>query len=402
MSNRQTYSGGVYTEVDAGGNITLAANVISCAALLDTNVSYVYKNFGSAYFNGDFEHTLNFKTTGSSGTEIVYLWGMCNSYGAIGALITANNDLNCVSWENGYLVLTERNGSSSTTDTSVALAENTDYFLRIVRDETVGTYGTLYCYIYADQEYTELVDLLTVTLTESKDWQYLFALSAKGSGSGYSWTGTIANLTLDKNPYCLGQVRLTCRYLLNELVPAFYSETELNGWINDAVRDIAEKALCIQHIDSTTTTSGTRTVSFLGHKVEAVEWINGSERKALRKLLPNQIGRMPLLTGAAVPQWWFESGPYVGIDPKPDGTYTLALYVCDYPAADMTRNGDVPEIPPAFRPLTILYTLWRALTKDKKFQAAQQLYAIYLSELAFVAYDFSQTPPDSREALSYQ
>jgi len=68
----------------------------------------------------------------------------------------------------------------------------------------------------------------------------------------------------------------------------------------------------------------------------------------------------------------------------------------------MTLDTDIPEIPPAFRPLVILYALHRALLKDKKFEPARQIYSIYWSELYFTAYDYVTPIPDSREDLTYE
>ena len=173
--------------------MTVAANTLTIASLdTDETLKLTY-DFGASYFSSDFEHSLNIKVTVGTGTESCYLWGMSDSIAnPIGTLITANTDLIALAWTNGALILTERNSTVSTTDTSSALSLATDYYLRIVRDESVGTYGTLYCYIYTDREYCELVDTLVVTLTESKDWRYLWGASSVGDGAGSTvFTGTI-------------------------------------------------------------------------------------------------------------------------------------------------------------------------------------------------------------------
>jgi hypothetical protein len=73
--------------------------------------------------------------------------------------------------------------------------QNTNYYVTVKRDESVGTYGTLYCYIYSNLDRSTLVDTLTVTLTEKQNFQYLFGMiSYDGVSGGNDWDGTISNL----------------------------------------------------------------------------------------------------------------------------------------------------------------------------------------------------------------
>jgi len=273
MSNLQNYTG--YTETDTSSRLTVAANTLAIAGLDTDETMQLTYDFGASYFSGDFEHSLNFKVTVGTGTESCYLWAMSDSISnPIGTLITADTDLIALSWTNGTLILTERNSTVSATDTSSALSLSTDYYVRIVRDEAVGTYGTLYCYIYTDREYCELVDTISVTLTELKDWRYLWAASSVGDGAGSTvFTGTISNLTLDAYPYTLKGIRTRTRDLLDEDTPELWSNAELNYLINDGIREIAEISGCIQNIDSLNTVNGTRTIGFIGYDVDTIEYL---------------------------------------------------------------------------------------------------------------------------------
>ncbi len=93
------------------------------------------------------------------------------------------------------LTLQETNGAADTTDQSSELSTDTDYYLKVTRDESEGTYGKLYCYIYSDSVRLTLVDTLTVTLTEKQDFRYQFgSISHDGTTGGKAWSGTISNL----------------------------------------------------------------------------------------------------------------------------------------------------------------------------------------------------------------
>jgi len=61
-----------------------------------------------------------------------------------------------------------------------------------------------------------------------------------------------------------------------------------------------------------------------------VEYIPSSGRKiTLKKIDPLKTGHYPL--NGTAPQYWYEFGSTIGIEPIPDATYNLRLYVADIP-----------------------------------------------------------------------
>src|SRR5512139_3791753 len=58
-----------WTEVDADGDLTVAANQITVATLTNDD-SCVYKLYGTNYFTGQFSHKLDFRITAESGNSI--------------------------------------------------------------------------------------------------------------------------------------------------------------------------------------------------------------------------------------------------------------------------------------------------------------------------------------------
>ena len=396
MSNLQDYT--AYIEVDTASRLTVAANTLTIASLdTDETLKLTY-DFGAGYFSGDFEHSLNIKVTVGTGTESCYLWGMSDSIAnPIGTLITANTDLIALAWTNGALILTERNSTVSTTDTSSALSLATDYYLRIVRDEAVGTYGTLYCYIYTDREYCELVDTLTVTLTELKDWRYLWGVSSVGDGAGSTvFTGTIANLTLDTYPYTLKGIRTRTRDLLFDDSAALFTNAELNYLINDGIREIAEISGCIQNIDSLSTTNGTRTISYTGYDVDTIEYLS-SPPVSLIEIYPVADGHLP---EKSKPLYWWQGNAQIGIDPLPDAAYSLNGYIYDTPT-DLTVDSQIPEIPPAFRPLVVLYACHLAYLKRGNIIVSDFYKQIYQSELNYTTRYNLVNLPTARSETRY-
>ena len=400
MSKIQDYTG--YTEKDTPTKMTVAASVITIAGLDDDEELYLTKDFTASYYDDDYAMRGEFNVSATTGSEIVYLWALCNTVDEIGALITADTDLHCLSWENGKLVLTERNGASSTTDTSsTTFSEDTDYWYRVVRDEDVGTNGTLYAYFYTDAQCMDFVEMISVTLTENANFQYQYAVSGKGDGGGgVSITLTISNLINEDLPYTLKDIRTRVRDILNEDTADFWSDAQLTRLINDAEREIAIKAMCIQHIDSLSTSASTRVVAYSGYRCMFLEHlISTTEGLGLRKILPLNAGRQ--WEEGSTPQKWYESGSNICIEPILVATSNLNAYVVDYPAQEMSNNPDLPSIPPAYRPLIILYTLAQAIKKEKRFSQSAHLKSVFEAELMHTRYDKSEIIPDSYEKIDY-
>lgn len=202
--------------------------------------------------------------------------------------------------------------------------------------------------------------------------------------------------------YTLSQLRTRIRSLLNEETALYWTDDELNRWINDAEREIAALALNIQNIDTATTVNGTRTVAFTGYKVEHVEYnAGGSGNIGLAKITPNQIGRLPV-NAATIPQYWYEYGysgyDKIGIDPLPSTTpgKDLNLYLADSPAAVLSGDSDVPTVPHESRLLIIFYVLKRAYEKEGKTGAAAQLGGMFKNEITHLIQDKYVFVPDGR------
>jgi hypothetical protein len=121
------------------------------------------------------------------------------------------------------------------------------------------------------------------------------------------------------------------RTYLDEVSADFYSQAEIWRWLSIAVKDIAQNTLCVRRALDAVTTAATRTVSFIGYKCFHVEYIPSSGRPTmLTKISPLQTGHFPLNNGI-VPQYWYEFGNTIGIDPLPTTAYNLRLYIADIP-----------------------------------------------------------------------
>ncbi len=185
-----------YTVVEEANTITLATNLLTNTVTTMTQETYVYKDFTADYFAGDFEHQFKINVTVTDPGVDMYIWLMGNLVDDAKGIFDANGDflgitISSTGGVNFKLWAVECNGGDESSDSSSVLTLATDYWVTVKRDESVGTYGTLYCYIYSDINRTVLVDTLTVTLhTSKKDFRYLYAFSVynNGGAESSSWT----------------------------------------------------------------------------------------------------------------------------------------------------------------------------------------------------------------------
>ncbi len=125
------------------------------------------------------------------------------------------------------------------------------------------------------------------------------------------------------------------RTYLNEVTADFYTDAEIYRWLSVAAKDIAQKALCVRRILNAVTVASTRTVAASAYKVIHVEYIPSSGRSVmLTKIDPLRVGHYP--TNGVTPQYWYEFGSTIGIDPLPTDVYNLRLYVADIPKIQNT------------------------------------------------------------------
>lgn len=179
-----------YTETDPDEVYTVISSKITYTEISrDAANAYVYDDKGSGHFDGDFEHLCEIEWTDQSNNGRTYVWGLGNSTN-----ILANTHLGLR--DGSYLLLTEQGNTSDNT----SHGEDTRWYLEIERDESVGTYGTLYCRIYSDSGRTTLVDTLSVTLAAKTDFRYIFgAAGDDDNSSSRTITGYVQNLDLQES-----------------------------------------------------------------------------------------------------------------------------------------------------------------------------------------------------------
>jgi len=191
-------------------------------------------------------------------------------------------------------------------------------------------------------------------------------------------------------------MRTRVRDLLRESTAEFYTDAEINRWLNDGERDVAIKGLCIQSINTKATVANTRTVSTPYNKVLYVEYVPGSGTPiGLIKISPLHLGHVA--TNAITPQYWFPWGKKIGIEPMPTAAYNLNVYASTLPTIEMSDDTDEPQILKGFIPLIVRFALYRALLKAGLFRKSAQAYSHYMGELQIARTNIVQQYRDRLE-----
>lgn len=199
-----------YTEVDVPADrIQKSASRVTFTALKRDEAVYLYDDKGLNHFSGDFEHLIDIRLTASDNSGQTGLWAITNATSGVAPIYTASGSyLSLTIFRSGdgasySIYLYEVDSGTVYSDKWDGAELNTTYYLRIKRDESAGTYGTLYCDIYptaADRAAeTNRLDRLSIALHSSKkDFQYIFPCISYDSTGDYAQSGYSENLDLQE------------------------------------------------------------------------------------------------------------------------------------------------------------------------------------------------------------
>lgn len=198
-----------YTEVDPNSHLTQTAARSTYTGLTRSEVAYLYKDYGVAHFNASFRHNFDFKMSSgtAAGNGSAVHWALTNTLNDMQANQNAKNaeigfwifygdtTLTCYIEE-----VTSLGNSELATDTT-SLSLNVAYFGQAFFDSTVGTFGTLYIYVYPTAtdrtNGTNKTMTLTGTLTATVSFRYLMSpQSWNHADTANTVTGYVENLDL--------------------------------------------------------------------------------------------------------------------------------------------------------------------------------------------------------------
>jgi len=196
----QDFTGWVPGELDPESRITVIPNKVSWVDMPWDELCYHVDDKGANYFSGSFIHDF---TVNMSAVNYGYAihWGLSNSLGTWKDILDADGDELMVmtgqtSGPLNRLWIFENYGG---VDQQIGLAINvaTTYYIRIIRNETIGTYGRLRVEVYSDSARTALVTSGNLTLHKKTDFRYLYACQNRGYAGTGKQSGYSEDLDID-------------------------------------------------------------------------------------------------------------------------------------------------------------------------------------------------------------
>jgi len=176
-----------YTQVDDDNKTVVSATTVIATNMRRDGTGYVYKDFGVDYFDGDFTHLFeaNHSNTDVSGLAAVY--ELTNDIDQLTPLITDDKNLVSIYFSGTVLLYVNLIDTGVQNSDSAAIAEDTLYYITVIRDDDGGTNNTgrYTVYIRTGSHAGVLVDTLSVDALAGGqyDYRYVFAFSALESGS---------------------------------------------------------------------------------------------------------------------------------------------------------------------------------------------------------------------------
>lgn len=193
------------------------------------------------------------------------------------------------------------------------------------------------------------------------------------------------------------------RTLLNEPSARFFTEANLNEWVDDAVRDISIKTFCNQAIGTTIetvissanidfpTTLNTTNICTLH-----VQTLIDSNRTSIEYVPLNLLGRVD--TNMPKFSCWQQK---IVMNPIPTAVYTYTPYLVL--EARQTAAGDL-NLPNAYHHLVIWYGVAMGREKRRDLESAASWFTAYQQELDRIYQRITgiYSPFDQRDRLKDQ
>ena len=170
-----------FTGVEPASDLSIVTTKVTATTMLRDTSTYLYNDYGAGAFDSDFEVLFECSMTAISGNGLAYPCALTN---VIGSGDSWGDRIAC-SFYVSDLRLQESHLGTTYTDT-YAISVGTSYWCKLVRDESVGTYGRAYLYIASSEvnrDSETWLSTLTLDLHSKQDFQYFYAISSLNTAS---------------------------------------------------------------------------------------------------------------------------------------------------------------------------------------------------------------------------
>lgn len=179
--------------------------------------------------------------------------------------------------------------------------------------------------------------------------------------------------------YTLTQAIEQVRFLLNESDAVFWSDTEIEDWIQQGVIQVSSKLLSAESEDTVTMVENqfkydSTDESWLANliKVKGMYYTTSNNLYGMQRIDIDMFGHTQHFQTGQRPRYYYENNRKLYVWPKPgaDQAGDIITVLNSYVTDDITNLKDEHQ------DLTFLYAVSKAKSKDEKHQEA----ALYLSQ----------------------
>ena len=191
----------------------------------------------------------------------------------------------------------------------------------------------------------------------------------------------------------LAQLRTEVRAILNEATAAFYTDAQLDQFLQHGARDISMKTRCFETDATIAVVASTLSYAEPTGALYVHAVLNATTGIALTKISPNKMGHIVDTATAAVPLYWFHFNEKIWLTPIASGSVTLTVLY-----AQTTET--VTDIPDQFRWMLIDYAVSRGMLRNQKTIESLALANIYNNNVQFVRRDVTERGVDTIDDLT--
>jgi hypothetical protein len=186
--------------------------------------------------------------------------------------------------------------------------------------------------------------------------------------------------------YTQTQAITKVRELINEASPSFWSDTEIEGWVKEAVIDISTKLLCcvaIYNIDLVANQAkyANSDHSWIGDCIapKYVWYSPATGPVGMQKITPNFFGHVDSFDAAPKYYYYDTNHRAFWIHPTPDSTIDGEAVTVLY----SFETDDITNLQDEIQPLTWLYAAAKAKVKERLYQESALMWNQYMDALNF-------------------
>jgi len=166
------------------------------------------------------------------------------------------------------------------------------------------------------------------------------------------------------------------RSLLNEATAGFFTNEEIDSWIDQAAIDISSKTLCYEQSSPITLMKYQIDYAYPMNCIKVVACLY--DNKGLVRIDPEKLGNLTGKQGGP-PGFFCDWAKKIYIEPVPNEAYNGQSVTVLFAA----QTNDITNIDEQFKVHAILFGLWRGKLKDRKYGEASQVLNSYLNFLLF-------------------